>query len=105
MSMETFTLVARETETHDGIDVDVVDEDGLVEATTQVTYSDYELMAERDEESPDPVEADFTADAQRITVDLRRNNRNFEFRAFGDDEELARTTVTDSDWRLVHTDK
>jgi hypothetical protein len=103
MSIETYELVVQETSTHDGIDVDVLDEDGLVETTTQVTYADYDLMAEREGECPDPVEEEFTVDATSIDLQLERGERDFEFRVIAGEEEAARATVTDTDWRLVHT--
>lgn len=103
MTMDTYELVVHETSTHDGIDADVLDEDGLVETTTQVTYADYDLMAEREGESPEALEQEFTVDAANIDLQLERGERNFEFRVVAGDEEAARVTVTDTDWHLVHT--
>lgn len=102
--MDTYELVIRETSTHDGIDADVIDEDGLVEETTQVTYEDYDLMVDRDDGEPEPIEEEFTVDATAINLHLERGERNFEFRVVAGDDMVAQVTVTDTDWDLVHTE-
>ncbi|MFD1689937.1 hypothetical protein ACFR95_11825 [Halolamina salifodinae] len=101
--MDTYTLVVRETSTHDGIDADVIDEDGLVEESTQVTYSDYDVMAERDNGGPERIEEEFTVDARSIDIQLERDERTFVFRAIADNEDVARIEVSDSVWNLAHT--
>ena len=101
--MDSYVLVVRETSTHDGIDADIIDDDGLVEETTQLTYSDYDLMAERDDDGPDRREEAFTVDARNLEIQLERDEREFAFRAIADDEEAARVEVSDTDWSLLHT--
>lgn len=104
MTMDTYTLVVRETSTHDGVDADIIDDDGLVEETTQLTYSDYDLFAERDgDDGPDRIEQEFTVDASSLGIQLERDEREFAFRAIADDEEAARIEVSDTDWKLLHT--
>ncbi|MFB6219958.1 MAG: hypothetical protein ABEH90_00845 [Halolamina sp.] len=104
MTMDTYTLVVRETPTHDGIDADVLGEDGLVEETTQVAYEDYDLMAERENGGPVPIETEFTVDTQTLELQLHRDERTFRFHVIADDEQVAEATVTDTDWNLVHTE-
>lgn len=101
MAMESYTLVVRETSTHDGIDADVIDDDGLVEESTQLTYSDYDVLAEREEDGPDRIEEGFTVDARNVEIQLERDEQTFAFRAVADEEEAARIEVTDSDWDLL----
>lgn len=103
MTMDTYELVVREMSTHDGIDVDILDEDGLVEETTQVTYEDFDLAAKRDNGTPQPIEEEFTVDARALNLQLHHNNGTFDFHAVADDETVASVTVTDADWDLVHT--
>ena len=103
MTMDRYVLVVRETSSHDGIDADVIDEDGLVAESTQLRYSDYDVMAERENGGPDRIEEAFTADARRIEIHLERDGRTFAFRAIADDEEAARIEISDSDWNLLHT--
>ena len=101
--MDTYTLVVRETSTHDGVDADIIDDDGLVEETTQLTYSDYDLFAERDDDGPDRIEEEFTVDATTMEIQLERDEREFAFRAIADGDEAARVEVSDTDWHLLHT--
>jgi hypothetical protein len=103
MTMDTYELVVREMSTHHGIDVDILDEDGLVEETTQVTYADFDLAAERDDGAPLHIEEEFTADARALNLQLHHYNGTFDFHAVADDETVATVTVTDTDWDLVHT--
>lgn len=103
MTMDTYTLVVRETSSHDGVDVDVIDEDGLVEESTQLSYSDYDVTAERENGGPERIEEEFTVDARSIEIQLERDDHTFAFRAIADDEEAARVEVTDSDWNLAHS--
>jgi hypothetical protein len=81
----------------------VIDDDGLVEKSTQLTYSDYDLFAERDGDGPDRREEEFTVDASNIEIGLERDERTFAFRAIADGDEAARVEVSDSDWHLLHT--
>lgn len=104
MTMDTYTLVLQETPTHDGIDADILDDDGLVEETTQVTYEDYDVMAERDDGGPDRIEEEFTVDTQTLELQLHRDERTFRFYAVADDEQVAEASVSDTDWNLVHTE-
>ncbi|QKY21657.1 hypothetical protein B4589_015220 [Halolamina sp. CBA1230] len=98
--MDTYTLVVRETSTHEGVDVDVIGEDGLIETTTQLTYSDYNVAPERDDDRPDRIEEEFTVDASSIDLQLERDGRTFAFQAIADGEVAARIEVADSDWDL-----
>ena len=98
--MATYTLVVRETSSHDGVDADVLDEDGFIETTTQYRYGDYGVTTHREDERPDRIEKQFTVDAGEIDVRLERNGRTFTFRALADDEEAARVEVADADWDL-----
>lgn len=100
MSMETYTLVVREMDTSDGIDADVRDEDGLVAASTRVTYADYDLEVDREDDGPAAIEEAFTADVLSLSLQFQRDDRGFEFRVIGDDRELARATVDDAAWEL-----
>lgn len=101
MTMETYTLVIEETDTHKGIDADVFNEDGEIAQTTRVTYDDYALTADRDDWSPDPVEGEATADVMRLDLHVERDGWGFQFRLLGDDDELLRERVDDDDWRLA----
>lgn len=103
MTMDTYELVAREMSTQEGIDVDILDEDGLVEETTQVTYEDFDLAAERDDGTPQPIAEEFTVDARVLTLQLHHNNGTFDFHAVADNETVATVTVTDTAWDLVHS--
>lgn len=100
MSLETYTLEVAEDETHEGITADVYGEDGLVEASTRVTYSDHSLVADRDDWEPEPRRTAVDADVLRIDLQVERGDGRFEFRLLGDRDELARERVTDDDWRL-----
>lgn len=102
MAMETYVLVVRETSSHDGVDVDVIDEDGLVAESTQLSYSDYDVMADREEGGPDRIEEEFTVDASSLEIGLERDGHTFAFRAIADDEEAARIEVADADWDLLN---
>ena len=103
MPLETYTLEIAEEDSHEGITADVYDEDGLIEASTRVTYSDHSLAANRDEWEPDPRRVDVDADVMTLNLQVERGDGSFEFRLLGDREELARERVTDSDWRLDRT--
>ncbi|KPN30805.1 hypothetical protein SY89_01545 [Halolamina pelagica] len=98
--MATYTLVVRETSSHDGVDADILDEDGFIETTTQFRYGDYGVATDREDGRPDRIEEEFTADASRIDIQLERNDEAFAFRAIVDDEEAARVEVADDDWGL-----
>jgi hypothetical protein len=100
MTLGTYELVVQETGAHDGIDADVLDEDGLVETTRQVTYADHGLTTEREEDGPCIIEEEFTVDAASIDIQLERGEGRFEFRVIVDEKEAARVTVADADWQL-----
>ncbi|NHX35699.1 MULTISPECIES: hypothetical protein [Halolamina] len=98
--MTTYTLVVRETSSHDGVDADVLDEDGFIETTTQFSYGDYGVHSEREDDRPDRIEEEFTVEAGSIDVQLERNGHTFAFRALADGEEAARVEISDADWDL-----
>ncbi|GAB7094953.1 hypothetical protein JCM30237_21060 [Halolamina litorea] len=102
--METYILVVRETSRHDGIDADLIDDDGLVETTTQLAYGDYDVTAERgDDEGPDRIEERFTVDASSVGIEVEREDGEFVFRAVADGEEAARIEVSDTEWALLQS--
>jgi hypothetical protein len=104
MTMETYTLVVREAENGAGIEANVHDTEGLVEASSYVAYEDHNLEADRaeaDAERPDKQRVEFSADVLSLRLQLQRLERSFEFRVVGDDAELVRTDVVDGDWGLV----
>lgn len=98
--MTTYTLVVRETSSNDGVDADVLDEDGFIETTTQFSYGDYGLSPQREDDRPDRIEEEFTVEGGSIDIQLDRNGHTFAFRAIADDEEAARVEVSDGDWDL-----
>ncbi|MFW5938529.1 MAG: hypothetical protein ACOCSN_06260 [Halanaeroarchaeum sp.] len=100
MPMDTYTLVVRETSNHDGIDADVLDEDGLVETSTQLRYNEYGVAAEREDDAPDRIEREFTVNAGSLDIQFERDDQTFAFCAVVDDEEAARIEVSDTDWDL-----
>ncbi|MWG35732.1 hypothetical protein [Halomarina oriensis] len=102
MSLETYRLVVDETETTDEMTVDLYDEDDLLEASTRVPYEEFGLLAIRDEDRPDPIEHETTADVMTVSLDIQRQQGAFEIRVLGDtDERLLTERVTDSDWNLA----
>ena len=100
MGANTYTLVVRETSSHDAVDADVLDEDGFVETTKQFSYGDYGVHAEREDDRPDRIEKEFTAEASSVDVRLDRDGHTFAFRAIVDGEEVARVEVSDAEWEL-----
>lgn len=105
MSLQAYTIEAREWESGDGVDVDVVDEDDLVRSTLQVDYADYDLRPDRggDGSAPGPERHQFMADSDRIDLQEVRDGRSFTFRVVGDDDVLATLTLADEEWDLEHT--
>jgi hypothetical protein len=100
MAGESYVLVVRETSSHDGIDADIVDEDGLVETTTQIAYAEHDVSVAREEDGPERIETTFTTDAGALDLRSRRADGRFEFQALADDETAASITVTDREWNL-----
>ena len=102
MSLETYRLVVDETDTTDGMTVDLYDEDDLLEASTRVPYEEFGLMAIRDDERPDPIERETTADVMTVSLDVQRQQGAFELRVLGDSSErLLTERVADSDWGIA----
>lgn len=78
----------------------MIDDDGLVEATGQLSYDDHGLTAERDGDPPDRREEPFTVDASSVEIEFDHDGSTLTFRAVADDEEAARVEVSDADWDL-----
>lgn len=100
MTMETYRIEVRETETT-GIGVDVYGEDDLVEASTRVAYDDYDIdpPASRDEQPAYSEEV--TADVTTLDVQYERDDAGFVFRLLGDRNELTTVRVDDEEWDLT----
>ncbi|MFC6725858.1 hypothetical protein ACFQE1_16095 [Halobium palmae] len=105
MPMETYTLRVAENASNEGISAEVLDEDGMVAETTQLSYGDYGMAAVRDGDAPDPVETEITADVTTTDLQFSRQDDEFEFRFLGDREVLATERVDDEDWGLVFVDE
>lgn len=100
MAIETYRLEVREAGAN-GIDADVYDADGLVAASTHVSYDDFGLEPpDSREESPSRTE-EVTADAMTIDLQYERDDGGFAFRLLGDRDELARVRIDDGEWDLA----
>lgn len=100
MPMQTYRLEVDETETGNGIDVDLYDEDDLVEASTRVAYGDHGLEPDDDRSSPDPIVREVTTDVMSVDLQYERDDAGFRFRVFGDRDELVTERVEDEEWGL-----
>lgn len=105
MPMQTYTLRVAENASHEGISTEVLDEDGMVVETTQLSYGDYGMAAVRDGDGPDPIETEVTADVTSTDLQFSRQDDEFEFRFLGDREVLASERVDDEDWGLVFVEE
>lgn len=103
MPMETYRFEVRETETGEGIDASLYDEDDLVEASTRVTYEEYGLDPDDGREEPTPEVREVRTDATRTDVQFERDPAGFEFRVIGGGEDLATARVDDEEWGLAES--
>ncbi|WP_122090334.1 hypothetical protein [Halalkalicoccus subterraneus] len=101
MVMEHYTLSVNESETRDGLDVDVYDEDDTIEASTWVGYEDYGVTPERAEDGPGPRETGFSADVTVLDLQVERDADAFILRVLGDQDTLAIQRVSDEQWGLI----
>lgn len=101
MSIETYRLEVDETETGDGIDVDLYDEDDLIEASTRVSYDDYDIEPDDDRDSPDSIVREVTTDVTTVDLQYERDDAGFRVRVLGDRDELVTERIDDEDWELV----
>ncbi|MEM4780560.1 MAG: hypothetical protein QXG03_03215 [Halalkalicoccus sp.] len=99
MVMQTYTLQVVESETDDGLDVDVYGEDGTIEASTWIGYDDYRVA--QSGEAPDPLETGFTADVLALDVQVERDGEAFAVRVLGNGEELTSERLVDGEWGLA----
>lgn len=99
MTMETYRLEVRETETN-GIDVDVLDADDLIEASTRVAYADYDLEPPESRSETPSYSEEITTDVTTLDLQYERDDGGFEFRLLGDRDELTRVRVDDDEWDL-----
>ncbi|MFC4989761.1 hypothetical protein [Saliphagus infecundisoli] len=100
MPMETYRLEVRETETAEGIDVDLYGEDDLVEASTRVAYEEFGLEPADDRETPTAEFREFRADAMRTDVQFARDPAGFDFRVVGDGDGIETVRIEDEAWDL-----
>ncbi|WP_049923695.1 hypothetical protein [Halopiger djelfimassiliensis] len=99
MSLETYRLEVRETETS-GIDADVYGSDDLIEESAHVAYDDYDLEPPETRETPPADAEEITADVLTIDLQFERDDAGFTFRLLGDRDELTTVRVEDDDWGL-----
>lgn len=99
MSMETYRLELRETETN-GIDADVYGSDDLVEESTRVSYEDYGLEPPESRDEPPSYSEEITTDVTTLDLQYERDDGGFEFRLLGDRDELMRVRIDDEEWNL-----
>ncbi|MCL7416971.1 MAG: hypothetical protein M8354_03920 [Halalkalicoccus sp.] len=102
MVMETYTLHVTESETGDGLDVDVYDEDGTIEASTWIGYGDYRVSPDRDraDDRSAATETTFSADVMTLDLQVERDDGGFTVRVLGDAETLASERLADEEWGL-----
>ncbi|WP_345781488.1 hypothetical protein [Natrononativus amylolyticus] len=96
--MKTYRLELRDTT--DGIDADLLDEDGLVETSTRIAYEDHGLEPAGDREEPSSTDREVTADVTTLDVQYERDGDGFTVRVLGDREELVTERVEDEEWGL-----
>ena len=99
MTMETYRLEVRETETS-GIDVDVFDADDLIEESTHVFYENYDLEPPDSRAESPSYSEEITADVTALDLQYERDDGGFEFRLLGDRDELTRVRIADDEWDL-----
>ncbi len=98
--MESYTLTVAESETGDGLDVDVYNEDGTIDASTWVGYEDHGVTAE-EVDDPATYESEFTADVMTLDLQVERDDGGFLVRVLGDQETLAEERLDDEEWGLA----
>ena len=101
MALETYRLVVAEMESHEGITVDVYNEDGTIEKTTSVPYEDHGLTTDRDDGTPAAREHEFEADVMTMDLQVARQTGTFEVQVVGDGTQLHSERIADEDWNLV----
>ena len=99
MSMETYRLELRETETN-GIDADVFNTDDVIEESTRVVYEDHGLEPPESREEEPSYTEEITADVTTLDLQYERDGGGFEFRLLGDRDELTRVRIDDEEWNL-----
>lgn len=101
MVMRRYTLTVRESETGDGLDVDIHGEDGTIEASTWVGYEDYGVAPDREDGGdPNVRETEFSADVTVLDLQIERDTGAFTLRVLGDRDPLASERVPDEQWGL-----
>lgn len=100
MVMESYTLRVEGSETGDGLDVDVYDEDGTIEASTWIGYEDYGVRPDRAGDGPNASEAAFTADVLTLDLQIERDDGGFTVHVLGDRETLVSERIGDDEWGL-----
>ncbi|MXV63690.1 hypothetical protein GS429_16810 [Natronorubrum sp. JWXQ-INN-674] len=100
MTMETYRLEVRETETN-GIGADVYGPDDLIEASTRVSYDDYDLDPPGSRDDAPAYTEEVTTDVMTLDLQYERDDGGFEFRLLGDRDELARVRIDDEEWDLT----
>ncbi|ADJ16045.1 hypothetical protein [Halalkalicoccus jeotgali] len=99
MALKTYTLHVEESETEDGLDVDVYDADGTIEASTWIGYEDYGVTSRGGD--PEPTETTFSADVLTLDLQVERDEAAFLIRVLGDAEILASKRLVDEAWGLA----
>lgn len=101
MAMRTYTLAIDESENEDGLDVDVYNEDGTIDASTWIGYEDHGVTVDRSGDDPDAHESEFTADVMTLDLQVERDEEAFLVRVLGDQETLAEDRLGDEEWGLA----
>lgn len=101
MAMQTYTLAIDESETGDGIDVDVYNEDGTIDASTWIGYEDHGVAADRSGDESPSHETEFTADVMTLGLQIERDDAGFLVRVLGDQDPLAEERLDDEEWGLA----
>lgn len=99
MPLETYRLEVRESETGEGIDVDLYGDDDLIEASARASYENFDLEPQKDRTSP-LLEREVTADVTTTDVQFERDGSGFSVRVLGDREELLVERIEDDEWDL-----
>lgn len=100
MSLDTYRLEIRESETGIGIEADVYDDDGTIQESTSIRYDEYGLEPAGDRPFPDSRHREITTDVTTLDLQVVRDGAGFEFRLLGDREELVTERIEDEAWSL-----
>ncbi|SEV80719.1 hypothetical protein [Natrinema salifodinae] len=100
MTMQTYRLEIREAEAN-GIDADVYNEDGTVEASTRVAYDDFDLDPPGSRDDEPNATTEVTADVTTLDLQYERDDAGFAFRLLGDRDELTSIRIDDEEWGLA----